>query len=412
MDHGLLSTDPYQTRILTSLSADDLLNVRAVSHVFQESAEATAAQLLREQTTSLSSPRGTEKKQGNVRWLLALSELHAPPRLVAAGGYNSVWNGHAPVYQTDDAHGCERSVEVACSVQSIHFPDRWRRSLPQMLLPRADLALVRDEPCKLYALGGRHGDERHASVEMLDILQWRLSETAWTLLPPMMHRRSGLAAATSSGLLVAVGGRSGRERVLKEAEALQLAEQGGKWTPLAPMQEAREYAAAAARDTELWVLGGGEFEGSKSVEVLDLASGFWRPGPTMEAARFGPSAVWHEGRIIVVGGSARFGMRQLTSMEILDPREGLWQFHALVAPPSKRLGTSLWGCSAVAHGSSLFLCGGAYRESEESQDWIFHVDVRTMSVETLPIHSADGHCSHGHYLRLQVPRWCGGACLI
>lgn len=412
MNHGLLSTDPYHSRVLICLSADDLLNVRAVSHVLREGAETTAAQLLREQCTSLLSPRATERRRGNVRWLLALSELHAPPRLVAAGGYNSAWNGHAPVYQADDAHGCERSVEVACSLQSPQSPDRWRRRLPQMLLPRADLALVRDEPCKLYALGGRHGDERHASVEMLDILHWRLNETAWTPLPPMMHRRSGLAAATSSGLLVAVGGRSGREGVLREAEALQLAVQGAEWTPLAPMQEPREYAAGAARDMELWVLGGGEFEGSKSVEVLDLASGSWRPGPTMEAARFGPSAVWHEGRVIVAGGSARFGMRQLTSMEILDPREGVWQFHALVAPPNRRFGTSLWGCSAVAHGSSLFLCGGAYRESEESQDWIFHVDMRTMAVEPLRIRGAGDHSSCEHYLRLQVPRWCGGGCLI
>jgi len=255
--------------------------------------------------------------------------------------------------------------------------------------------------------------QRHASVEALDIIQWRLSghtaEQAWEPLTPMSIGRSGLAAGLARGnRLIAAGGRAFHHGVVREAEVLNVdsASDAG-WVSLQSMHEAREYAASAVVDgDEFWVFGGGGHGGSNTVEVLDLESGCWRQGPAMRMARWGAGAVWHDGRIFVAGGSTHFGRRQLTTLEVLDPREaGEWQLHSFPTPQGPGYSSSLWGASMAARGHNLFLCGGVYREAEESQQSIFRIDLRMLQLEIL-------RNAAGQTVRLDVPRWCGGACLI
>lgn len=397
-----------QARVLAELEALELLSVRAVARDLRDQVESVAASLVLELNARL---RSSPPPAQGVRWLQALFHVRAPPRLAAAGGYNSDWNGHEPVSQYDDGDGCLASVEVVCSFASHRSADTaggWRKQLPPMANRRADLALVSgDEGSVLYALGGRHGGTRHASVETLDILRWSLNGEGWRPMASMSQERSGLAAGVVRGHLVAVGGRAA-QGVLREVEVYNLASdnENGRWGIGCPLQEPREYAAAAVLQGQFWVLGGGEFRGSKTVDVLDAGSGMsvWQRGPDMNLARYGAAAVGHAGRLFVVGGSRHWTGRQFATMEALDPREGRWSLVQLAAP-GRRHQTSLWGCSLVAHDQSLFICGGAFREAEESQDTIFRIDLRSTGLN-------DKDLLQEWPARLHVPRWCGGAVLI
>jgi len=394
-------------KVFVCLGVYDLLAVRSTESVQSELVQNVAALLvsaLRRQPFELGGGPGP-----GVRWLLALAEAQSPPRLIAAGGYNSEWNDHDTVLQDSDADGCEQSVEVALTLwNSSGHPHQRQRLLPRMRECRADLVLVSggEGRCMLYALGGRHGNRRHASAEALDLLQWRLTEQPWTPLPPMSVGRSGLVAGVVQGglRLIAAGGR-GDTGVMREAEVLDL--DNGDWSPLAPMLDAREYAASAlVEGDQFWVLGGGSHGGSSTVEILDVARGSWQPGPGMKLSRFGAGAVWHNGRLFVAGGSSQFARKTLTTLEVLDPREGTeWQLHNFSAPVGPGYRNSLWGSGVAAQDHSLFLCGGAFREAEESQRTIFRIDTRTMELDV----PKDGE---GLPCCLQVPRWCGGACLL
>lgn len=317
MAGGTAFPGSLRIRALTFLPMPDLLAARAADRTALLLVEGTAMELL----ALLQGHSRVEVVRPRIRWLLALAEAQAPPRLVAAGGYNSEWNDHEPVQQAGDGKGCERSVEVVCSVQGAAATSTWRRLLPAMGDRRADLALTYDRGRRtLFAVGGRNGEERHSSVEALDLMRWRLAGTGWEPLPPMTLGRSGLVAGVLHGKLVAAGGRSGGG-VLQTTEALDLEGAGG-WVTLAPMHEAREYAASAVAEGAFWVLGGGPRGGTKTVEVFDPVHGMWQSGPEMQLARWGAGAVWHNGRIFVAGGSTHFPRKQLTTLEVLDPREG------------------------------------------------------------------------------------------
>lgn len=387
-------------RVLACLSLFDVLPLRCSAQMQRKLSELTVADLVADLRPRLThAPKAPEQFR-------ALAQVHAPPRLFAVGGYNSSWNQHEPVYQDSDASGCESSAEVVCSFQEGLDPSsRWRCTLPAMKFARADLAVTPGLlPCTIYAVGGRHGEERHDSMESLDLVRWRLTGEGWQAGPSMLEGRSGLVVGVLGNRLLACGGRS-RTGVLRSAEACRLDGAGGPFEALPAMREPREYPASAVVDSKFWVLGGGETGRSSTVEIFDPEIAAWRPGPEMREGRYGGSAVWHDGRLIVVGGSHHFRKRMLTTLELCDPREGSWTRHELHAPKGSGYQSSLWGSGVAAHENRLYICGGAFREGEESLNSIYQVDLRTMQVNTLS--RALGKCG-----QLAQARWCGGACLL
>lgn len=394
-----MSTEEWLiAKVLERLSAFDALPVRVASKGVRKLAASVCQALLAELL-----PRVAPELLGGLPAWRALAQAHAPPLLVCVGGYNSNWNRHEPVLQEDDAIGCEDTAEVVCSLTGIQGSARWRCALPPMTQKRADVAVMSTSPKILFAIGGRHGEQRHASVERLDLVQWQLQGQGWEQMPSMLESRSGLAASiVGDGLLVA-GGRSSTKGVLRGAEYCDL-RSGTAFVPIPDMQQPREYAAAAAVGDEFWVMGGGENCRSSTVEIWD-AQGQWRPGPEMREKRYGASAVWRDGRLYVVGGSHHFRKRKFTTLESLDPREGVWECYDLQALEGAGYQSSLWGAGIAALENSLYICGGAFRDLEESLTAIYRIDLRTKHLSSLNLISGPD-CS------LQVPRWCGGACIV
>jgi len=380
-------------KVVERLPVFDALPVRAASQGLRRLAESTCAELLAE--------LAPEAAWHGTPMLRALAQAHAPPRLVCIGGYNSNWNRHEPVLQQGDAAGCEISAEVVCSLTGDEQSSRWRCRLPPMLHPRADVAVV-SGPTRgtLFALGGRHGEQRHSSVERLDLLAWQGENRGWQMMPSMLESRSGLAASVMGGGLIVAGGRSSTKGVLREVEFWQ---PGGEWTLAPSMQQPREYAACVTVDDEFWALGGGETGRSSTVEIWNAESAHWRWGPELREKRYGASAVWHKGRIYLVGGSHHFRKRKLTTLECLDPREGTWESHDLTLEgPGYQC--SLWGSGIAAFENTLFVCGGAFRDLEESLNTVYSIDLRTLQLKQLSL--------GGEACQLEVPRWCGGACIV
>jgi len=385
-------------KVLERLSAFDALPVRVASKGVRKLAASVCQTLLAELL-----PKAAPELLGGLPAWRALAQAHAPPLLVCVGGYNSNWNRHEPVLQEDDAIGCEETAEVVCSLTGVQANDRWRCVLPPMQQKRADVAVVCTSPKILFALGGRHGEQRHASVERLDLLQWQLQGKGWEEMPSMLESRSGLAASImGDDRLLVTGGRSSTKGVLREAEYCDL-RSGDGFVPLPNMQQPREYAAAAAVGSEFWVMGGGENCRSSTVEIWD-EQGQWRPGPEMREKRYGASAVWLQGRLYVVGGSHHFRQRNITTLESMDPREGVWECYDLQALEGAGYQSSLWGAGVAGLDNSLYICGGAFRDLEESLMSIYRIDLRTNQLSSLNMGSG--------FTLLQVPRWCGGACIV
>eukprot|EP00931_Biecheleriopsis_adriatica_P021925 TRINITY_DN14207_c0_g1_i1.p1 TRINITY_DN14207_c0_g1~~TRINITY_DN14207_c0_g1_i1.p1 ORF type:complete len:413 (+),score=40.61 TRINITY_DN14207_c0_g1_i1:99-1337(+) len=407
-----LGIDWLMARVVERLSAFDSLAIRAASSGLCRVADETAADMVAD-LRGMSQAVREEAGEG-APWLRALAELHALPRIVCVGGYNSNWNRHESVFQDSDSPGSESSSEAVCTLSGDSISSWGRGLLPTMLHPRADLASCTGPEIKtMFALGGRQGMERLAFVECLDLADWRLRGVGWQPRPPMLQGRSGLVVGRLDGRLIAAGGR-GVSGVLRDAETCDLYGDS-TFAPLPAMQSAREYAASAVIESEFWVLGGGETGATNSTEIFDVTSGFWRSGPEMRESRYGGSAVYHEGRIFVIGGSVHFRRRKFTTLETLDPRESCWTCHDLQArdqhaPARSSYQCSLWGSGVVAHGSSLYLCGGTFRGLDQSLNSVYRLDLRTMQYETLL--EALPTDSPSTSFQLQIPRWCGGTCLV
>jgi kelch-like protein 10 len=84
---------------------------------------------------------------------------------------------------------------------------------------------------KIYICGGFNGIECLDSVEFYDP-----STNIWTLITPMLSRRSGIGTVSLNGFLYVVGGYDGMSR-LSTCERYD--PKGNKWTLIADMHSPR-----------------------------------------------------------------------------------------------------------------------------------------------------------------------------
>jgi len=122
----------------------------------------------------------------------------------------------------------------------------------------------------LYVVGGRTGGigSNLDATESLDV-----AAGTWSELAPMPTARGGSAAtATTSGLVVSVGGEE-EAGTFPDAEAFDVSD--GRWLSLPPTPTARHGLGVVAVGTVVYAIAGGETPGlsvSGTVEAIDLAS--------------------------------------------------------------------------------------------------------------------------------------------
>lgn len=239
--------------------------------------------------------------------------------------------------------------------------DQWqtRAALPEA---RHHLALAASG-AYIYALGGFRR-EAAGDWSMCDH-SWRYfpEEDRWQTLPPAPEPHAEAVTLAAGGLIHVVGGRTpkGENNVgwmdhIDSKRHLVLDSAGNKWSTLAPPAYARNSAAGAAIDGNLFVVGGrGVGSGNMAqLEVYDTKEDRWREASPMPQAQGGLAAAALDGHLIALGGEyfGSDGYGVYSEVWCYDPKVDDW---SMVSP----LPTPRHGLGVVSDGLALYAIGGA-----------------------------------------------------
>ena len=181
----------------------------------------------------------------------------------------------------------------------------------------------------------------------------------WAGGPPMPTPRDYAAAAAIDGWLYVVGGAARPNAILGALEVY--VPQWMMWITGPPMPTPRWFLAAAAIDGLLYVVGGRSENGVVgTLEVFDPGPGTWTAGPPMPTPRYGFAAVEASGRLYVVGGAGAVEdgnpvPTEESPLEIFDPATSVWTTGSPLPAARRQV-------VAARIGTEIFVVGG---ESEE-----------------------------------------------
>jgi N-acetylneuraminic acid mutarotase len=202
----------------------------------------------------------------------------------------------------------------------------------------------------LYVIGGFHASEPVASVWRYDPQHRR-----WTALPPMRIARGSPAAAVIGDRIFVVGGSVGGRDEPRSSAALEIYDlRTGRWSPGPDMPTARHHHGAAAVGGRLYVVGGRTDDelSSDAVERFDPATRRWERLAPLPLGVGGLSVVSLGGEVIAVGGGDDREHWVTPATWAFRPDNGRWQRLA-------DLGTARHGHGAAAVGNALYVLGGA-----------------------------------------------------
>jgi N-acetylneuraminic acid mutarotase len=178
--------------------------------------------------------------------------------------------------------------------------------------------------------------------------RYDVSTNAWSNLSPPVGVIDWAAATSLGGLVYLAGGYVGYDpsaRVMCFDPAA--ANGAGTWAAVAPMGNARAYAAAAALNGFLYVSGGsGDV---RSVERYDPASNTWEAVASMTSGRWRHQLVALGGFLYAVGGLCEGKI--LVTAERYDPESNSWT-------PIASMARARSSCAAAAMRGFLYVTGG------------------------------------------------------
>lgn len=200
---------------------------------------------------------------------------------------------------------------------------------------------------RIYAIGG------FRSAPLSSVFAYSAAGNTWSVVASLRTARFGLAAATSGGLIYAIGGRSGAETALNGVEVYD--PWSNTWSEAPPLNVAR-YAPAATTgsDGRIYVIGGQSTDGSvlSSVEVYDPATHLWSLAGSCQFGRYGAAAVTGEdGKLYLLGGVQDGGIIT-NAVEAFDPEMGTWTLMPPMNTPRVHFG-------AVLFNGLIYACGGS-----------------------------------------------------
>jgi uncharacterized protein (TIGR03437 family) len=226
---------------------------------------------------------------------------------------------------------------------------------------------------RLYQLGGRGGtgagadDDPVGAVRVYD----RESRT-WRDGPALPTPVASAAAVARGSEVWVLGGWSGKGR--KATEAVQVLEVGGdRWREGPALPEAVAEAAAAVVDGAIYLISGrvvasrNKWRVSEKTWILDRGADAWREGPKASLPTAGASAFAVEREIYVLGGRTDDGDVTRRSA-ILDVGAGKWALGPELAGP-------VYGAAAGRIGDRVFLVGGRSTVDGPSRNEVQELDL-------------------------------------
>ena len=211
------------------------------------------------------------------------------------------WTGHPVVLGGWRAEGANTRIATDKVWRVVN--SRWVE-LPPLLQPRAAgaAAVVGD---RIVVTGGVGSNGKLLNTtEIFD-------GTSWTLGAEMPTPRQMLAAASDGKVVYAVGGNDGTAD-LPTVEAYDPA--ADTWTTLPALPQPRSDLGVAIADARLVAVGGlSAGQVLKSVAVIDLATKTWAGLPDMATARHGMAVAGVDKSVYAIGGSTGVDDTQVTS---------------------------------------------------------------------------------------------------
>ncbi|EFA04963.1 kelch-like protein 17 isoform X1 [Tribolium castaneum] len=189
---------------------------------------------------------------------------------------------------------------------SVIAPMLWRRS-------RSGVTGLRR---LLYVVGGYDGNSDLATAECYNPLV-----NAWTPITPMGTKRSCLGICSFDGLIYVCGGYDGASCLSSMERYDPLT---GVWCSCPAMNTRRRYCRIAVVENCIYALGGFDSTNYQaSVERFDPREGTWAPIPSMSSRRSSCGVVAYDGHLYCIGGND--GTTCMSSGEKFNVRRNAWE---------------------------------------------------------------------------------------
>jgi serine/threonine protein kinase/N-acetylneuraminic acid mutarotase len=176
---------------------------------------------------------------------------------------------------------------------------------------------------------------------------WRVVNSRWTELPPLLQPRAAAAAAVVGDRIIVTGGVGSDGNLLNTTEIFD----GSAWKLGAPIPTPRQMLGAASDGKLVYALGGSTGTSDvATVETYDPAADAWASLPELPGRRSDFGVASTDGRLVVVGGVSQGQV--LKSVVALDLASQSWN-----GLPD--LSTARHGMAIAGVGKTVYAIGGA-----------------------------------------------------
>ena len=176
---------------------------------------------------------------------------------------------------------------------------------------------------------------------------WRVINSRWAELPPLLQPRAAASAAVVGDRIVVTGGVNAEGKLLNTTEVFD----GTSWKLSAPIPTPRQMLAAASDGKLVYVVGGTNGTADLgAVEAYDPATDTWTTLPDLPGGRSDFGLAVADARLVAVGGKS--AGQVLTSVAALDLTTATW-----IDVPD--LGTARHGLAVAAVGKTVYAIGGS-----------------------------------------------------
>ena len=146
-------------------------------------------------------------------------------------------------------------------------------------------------------LGGWRAEGTNSKVATDQV--WRVVNSRWVELPPLLQPRAAAAAAVVGDRIVVTGGVDATGKLLTTTEIFD----GNSWTLGAEMPTPRQMLGAASDDKVVYAVGGTDGTSDlTTVEAYDPAADTWTTLPDLPQPRSDLGVAIADGRLVAVGG--------------------------------------------------------------------------------------------------------------
>jgi len=186
-----------------------------------------------------------------------------------------------------------------------------------------------------------------ANTEIASDKVWRVVNSRWVELPPLLQPRAAGAAAVVGDRLVVTGGVGANGRLLNTTEVFD----GNSWKLGAAMPTPREMLGVASDDKVVYAVGGTDGAADlPTVEAYDPAADSWTSLPALPQPRSDLGVAIADARLVAVGGLS--AGQALKTVSVMDLATTTW-----AGLPD--MSAARHGMAVAAVEKSVYAIGGA-----------------------------------------------------